>query len=188
MLRQILRQGTRLGYVCLRQATAVFNETSFHQTRQRAFAVTGRHFCVSEAESNNEETKKQKLGKLEGKYHLKFTCKRCQSRNSKMISKIAYEKGVVIVRCDGCNNNHLIADNLGWFADLQGKKNIEQILAEKGERVRRILNDDEGYIEAVTYSALSSQEGNSSVAADKSQEEPVKPKLEYEKVGVPEKV
>ncbi|OWR43614.1 hypothetical protein KGM_205261 [Danaus plexippus plexippus] len=75
-----------------------------------------------------------------------FTCKKCNTRNSKFITKLAYYKGVVIVICDGCENKHLIADNLNWFTDMNGKKNIEDIMAEKGETVQKISSKDLEYV------------------------------------------
>jgi mitochondrial protein import protein ZIM17 len=49
-----------------------------------------------------------------------------------------YENGVVVARCGGCNNLHLIADRLGWFGE---PGSIEDFLAAKGEEVKKGSTD-----------------------------------------------
>ena len=69
-----------------------------------------------------------------------FTCTVCNTRTGKTISKIAYEKGVVIARCPGCENLHLVADRLNYFGD--GNWDIEKFLNERGEDIKLIDSDD----------------------------------------------
>ncbi|TGZ74390.1 hypothetical protein CRM22_000967 [Opisthorchis felineus] len=58
---------------------------------------------------------------IQGKMYIEFTCKKCNHRSRKHFSKHAYQKGIVIIRCEGCRNLHLIADNLGWIKDKHWK-------------------------------------------------------------------
>jgi protein import protein ZIM17 len=67
---------------------------------------------------------------------ISFECNECNTRNTKYMSKQAYASGVVLIECEGCQNRHLIADNLGWFGDKS--RNIEDIMKEKGELVEVI--------------------------------------------------
>lgn len=46
-----------------------------------------------------------------------FTCKKCNTKAIRSFTKNAYHNGVVLIRCEGCQNVHLVADNLGWFDD-----------------------------------------------------------------------
>ncbi|KAG7031974.1 DNL-type zinc finger protein [Cucurbita argyrosperma subsp. argyrosperma] len=63
-----------------------------------------------------------------------FTCKVCETRSIKTVCRESYEKGVVVARCGGCNNLHLIADHLGWFGE---PGSVEDFLAARGEEVRK---------------------------------------------------
>lgn len=63
------------------------------------------------------------------------------SSNFCVTLSLSYSVGVVIIRCPSCENNHLIADNLGWFKD--DPVNVETMAKEKGQKVRRLANLEE---------------------------------------------
>ncbi|KAJ6805943.1 DNL-type zinc finger protein [Iris pallida] len=63
-----------------------------------------------------------------------FTCRVCETRSVKTACRESYEKGVVVARCSGCNNLHLIADRLGWFGE---PGSVEDFLAARGEEVMK---------------------------------------------------
>jgi protein import protein ZIM17 len=83
----------------------------------------------------------QKGGK---KLAIIFTCTVCDTRAAKQFTENAYQRGVVIVTCPGCNNRHLIADNLGFFPDEEDGEdgwNIEKGMAKLGQNVKMVNND-----------------------------------------------
>mmetsp|Transcript_93447 Transcript_93447/g.166286 ORF Transcript_93447/g.166286 Transcript_93447/m.166286 type:complete len:219 (+) Transcript_93447:30-686(+) len=72
------------------------------------------------------------------KFKILFTCKICETRNSHMISRLAYQQGIVIATCPGCNSRHLLADKTGLL-DI-GIWDVES-LADQGENVTRLTTD-----------------------------------------------
>ena len=64
--------------------------------------------------------------------YMMFTCGKCETRAAKGFSRQAYENGVVIVRCPGCQVQHLVADRYGWFGE---PGSVEDFLGSRGETV-----------------------------------------------------
>lgn len=79
----------------------------------------------------------QKGGK---KLAIVFTCTVCDTRSAKQFTEQAYQNGVVMVRCPGCDNNHLIADRLGFFQDESW--DIEMAMKGRQEEVTVVTNDN----------------------------------------------
>lgn len=73
--------------------------------------------------TSNSENNKVKIDTE--KFLIGFTCKKCNKRSYKLISKKSYYEGVVIIRCDQCKNLHLIADHLGWYDSMNKFGTIE---------------------------------------------------------------
>ncbi|TMW57434.1 hypothetical protein Poli38472_003359 [Pythium oligandrum] len=74
------------------------------------------------------------------KFVMVYTCNVCETRAAKTISKHAYYNGVVLVRCPGCENLHLVADRLGWFED--DSTDVESLLRAKGEEVKVVTHEN----------------------------------------------
>ena len=70
----------------------------------------------------------EETSKKQARMAITFTCTVCDERSTKTFTKHSYTKGVVLIKCPGCQNLHLIADNLGWFAQDGAKINIEDMM------------------------------------------------------------
>lgn len=89
--------------------------------------------------------------KSERRMLIGFTCKKCKHRTHRTMSHHAYNHGIVLIECSGCQSRHLIADNLGWFKDTpSAARKVEEMTVDVGE-IRRSLNlgekESEGLIE-----------------------------------------
>ena len=62
-----------------------------------------------------------KLGDVTPRLAISYKCKVCGTQNVQSFSRKSYDEGIVIVQCEGCKSNHLIADNLGWFSHVEAR-------------------------------------------------------------------
>ena len=93
---------------------------------------------------------------------------RCQKRSQETFSKQSYHHGTVIIRCEGCRNLHLIADNLKIVSEtkvelediLQGKTIVRRgvYLEDRGSVVEFGEPETEAEIEELAASEISKQE------------------------------
>ena len=101
----------------------------------RKFTSSAQRFTVADGKNSGTPKVSNPIGEIKPSYKLTFTCKKCNERSDHNVSKQAYHNGTVIVRCPGCENLHLIADNLKIFSDTS--INLDDILSKKGEAVRK---------------------------------------------------
>ena len=73
------------------------------------------------------------------KYVIMYTCKVCDTRSAKKITKHSYHEGTVIIKCPQCSSYHLIVDRIG----AMGEKgwNIEDHI--KGEQSQSQSQDND---------------------------------------------
>ncbi|KAK4779899.1 hypothetical protein SAY87_016005 [Trapa incisa] len=49
---------------------------------------------------------------------VQFTCNECGERTSRLVNRLAYERGLVYVECAGCLRHHKLVDNLGLVMEF----------------------------------------------------------------------
>ncbi|KAL6633299.1 hypothetical protein ACP70R_025970 [Stipagrostis hirtigluma subsp. patula] len=128
------------GLRCLQTITEVSNNASDERSKDQEDSKTDvppASVTTSESGFKVRDTSNLKISPRHD-LAMVFTCKVCETRSMKMASRESYEKGVVVARCGGCNNLHLIADRLGWFGE---PGSIEDFLAAQGEEVKKGSTD-----------------------------------------------
>ena len=57
---------------------------------------------------------------VSNKFKIQYTCKKCNTRNSHSVTRMAYRKGIVIAMCKGCHSNIYLLTILGGVIILAG--------------------------------------------------------------------
>jgi mitochondrial protein import protein ZIM17 len=116
------------------------NDRCYYSANSNTLPATSGNMIDDKSETTIAIPGSQTGGK---KLAIVFTCTVCDTRSAKQFTENAYLKGVVIVTCPGCQNKHLIADNLGFFEDREdGGWNIQKAMEKIGQDVKLVTNDN----------------------------------------------
>lgn len=84
----------------MKSARCLYSSTSHKNSLSSSTSQLNKSLQDGTSQSQRQQESKMMIG---------FKCKVCSTTNTKTMSKLSYEKGVVIIKCDGCKSLHLIA-------------------------------------------------------------------------------
>lgn len=99
------------------------------------------------------------------RFSLVYTCGKCNTRNVIKVSRKAWNSGVVIGKCFGCDAKHLLADNTGLTDTTNGTKFSDAFndALRRGVPAKRLDTSDKEALRAEGIELL--EDGNFSLVA-----------------------
>jgi len=84
---------------------------------------------MEETVTTMETPAAEELLQLSPSRYIEFNCSICSEKVAQSFHKPANEKGVVIIRCSGCQNLHLISDNFIGYSE----RGVEDLARSRSE-------------------------------------------------------
>jgi len=117
-------------------------EESANESERPVFALPERATTGGESSGNFNGAGLQLP--MSEKFGMAYTCGPCNTRNVIEVTRIAWNNGVVVATCRGCNVRHLLADSEGVL-DLTNETNFRNVvdyMESKGESVMALDRND----------------------------------------------